>query len=210
MIYLYDNAIVEDLIKSFNPGSVPNPVVKVIGPEQVTGIAAQMQNDELEFPIVALSRKPNSVQVDKQRTNFTRMHFGVQSVLDTKTNNLYYEKAIPITLEYALTILTTNSADQDEIIRELLFKYLNMYFLTIRLPYECNRKIRFGIDVASANDIDYSNGSTDYSESGKLYQAIIPLVCHGCVLVHYTPAHLVRNVTELDSIILEDLKRYNS
>ena len=209
MIYLYDNAIVDDLVQSFNPNNVPNPVVKVFAPEQIKGIAAQMQNDELTFPMVALSRKPNSVQIDKSRLNFTRAHFGVQSVLDTKTNNLYYEKALPITLEYALTVITTNTADQDEMMRELLFKYINQYFLTIKLPYECDRKIRFGISVTDEADIDYSSGSSEYAESGKLYQVIIPLVCQGCVLVHYTPAHLVHNTTELDDALIEDMKRFN-
>ena len=45
MVYLYDNCIVDDLIRSFNPNSVDNPVVKVIGPEAAIGLAAQIKND---------------------------------------------------------------------------------------------------------------------------------------------------------------------
>lgn len=206
MIYLYDNAIADDLKASFNPDNVPDPVVKFVSADQIIGIAAQKQNDNIQFPLVSLARKPNSVQIDRQRMNFSRAHFGIASVLDKKTNNLYYEKAVPITLEYALTVLTTNTAHRDEIVRELLFKYLNMYYLTIKLPYECDRKVRFGVSISSETDIDYSNGSSEYAESGSLYQAIIPLRCEGCVLVTYTPAHLVRTISDVEAMFAEQMR----
>ena len=100
MIYKYDDAICDDLRKSFNPDNVENPVVSVISSEVVTSIAAQIQNDKITYPIVALIRNPNSVQIDQSRMNFTRAHFGVSAVIDKETNNVYYEKALPITLEY--------------------------------------------------------------------------------------------------------------
>lgn len=200
ILYLYDNAICEDLQKSFNPDNIANPVVKVVSPEQVIGLAAQIQNDEIKFPIVAVTRNEDT-PIDRERTNFTRMHKGVQSVLDPVTNNLYYEKVIPIKLSYSLTVLTTNTADMDELIRELLFKYINMYFLTIKLPYECNRKVRFGISIQSESDIQRTSGNLEYIESGKLYQSIIPIKCEGCVLVSYTPAHLKRSSYEIEAIL---------
>lgn len=206
MIYLYDNAIADDLKASFNPDNVPNPVIKFVSADQIIGIAAQKQNDHIQFPLVSLARKPNSVQIDKQRMNFSRAHFGIASVLDEKTNNLYYEKSVPITMEYALTVLTTNTVHRDEIVREMLFKYLNMYYLTIKLPYECSRKVRFGVSISSETDIDYSSGSSEYAESGTLYQAIIPLRCEGCVLVTYTPSHLVRVMSDLDEIFLTQMR----
>ena len=110
MIYLYDEAIVNDLKKSFNPDAVENPVVSVVSPEHVVDIAAQLQNDKISFPLVALTRNED-VSIDTNLTNFTRMHKGVAAVIDPKTNNLYYEQAIPLRLEYALTVLTTNTAD---------------------------------------------------------------------------------------------------
>lgn len=205
MIYLYDRAITDDLQASFN-SDMGMPAPKLISAEQIIGIVAQEKNDNITFPIISLTRKPNSVQIDRDRMNFTRAHFGIASVLDENTNDLYYEKVLPITLEYALTVVTTNTVDRDEIIKELLFKYLNMYFLTIKLPYECSRKIRFGVRIVSETDIDYSSGSSEYAESGSLYQAIIPLKCDGCVLVSYTPAHLVRTLTDVDNIFAEQMR----
>ena len=197
MLWCYDNAIVDDLIKSFNPiADGEKPVVKVVGPEQVVGLAAQIQEDKVSFPIIAVTR--NDYQIDEQRMNFSRAHFGVATVLDNKTNNLYYEKALPIRLSYNLTLLTTNQADMDELVRETLFKYLQMYYLTIKLPYEADRKIRFGIAVDERTEIEKSSGSLEYIETGQLYQSIITLNCEGCVLVTYTPAHLMRGKLSQD------------
>lgn len=197
MLYLYDSAITDDLIKSFNPTDDGlKPVVKVVGPDQVVGLAAQIQEDKISFPIVAITR--NDYQIDEQRMNFTRAHFGVATVLDKKTNNLYYEKAVPIKLSYNITLLTTNQADMDELVRETLFKYLQMYYLTIKLPYEADRKIRFGLAVDDRTDIQRTSGSVEYLENGTLHQSIITLNCEGCVLVTYTPAHLMRHTLSKD------------
>lgn len=197
MLYVYDNAIVKDLEQSFNLDNVPNPAVRVIDTEGIVDLAAQIQEDQISFPIVAVYREPDT-PIDTSLTNFTRMHKGVQTILDPKTNDLYYERAIPIKLSYKLTLLTTNTADMDELVRELIFKYTSMYFLTIKLPYECNRKVRFGVIVDPESVIERTSGSLEYIKSGQLHQTVIPLTCQGAVLVHYTPAKLIRTEHEVE------------
>ena len=188
MLYLYDSAIAQDIRDSFVSSS-EDPGVRVIDPQGAVDVLAQIQNDSLRFPAVVLTRDP-TYAIDTQRTNFTAMHRGVLTVMDVETNKLYYEKSIPVRLRYNLTLLATNTADIDELTKELLFKYVQMYYLKIRLPYEADRVIRFGISVAANTEIQQSSGSFDYLEQGKLYQTIIPLVCEGCVLVSYTPVRL--------------------
>lgn len=204
MLYKYDNAIVDDLKRSFNPENVPNPVVSVISPDQIIGLAAQLQNDSIKLPIIALTR--NQEQIDSSRTNFTAMHRGVSTVIDNETNELYHEKVIPITLSYNLTIITSNTADMDEMIRELMFKYINMYFLTIKLPYESDRKIRFGVSLSKDSEIDRTSGVSEYRSEGKLYQSILTLNCEGAVLVSYTPVKLKRLEYEIDPISKRSLE----
>ena len=199
ILYLYDNAIVEDLQESFNPESVENPVVRVVTAEQIVSLAAQIQDDKIKFPIVSLLRDSNT-PIDSERKNFTRLHKGISTVIDKETNNVYYEKMLPVSVSYSLTILTTNTADRDELVKELLFKYSDMYFLTIKLPYESNRKMRFGIRIDDSKGIDMTSGSTEYLSGGNLYQAIIPLVCEGCVLLSYTPKHLKRITHEITAL----------
>lgn len=195
MLYLYDKAIISDLNECLGKDTV-----RVIDPEAVVDIVAQIENDDISFPVIALTRSP-SPTVDISRTNFTWMHSGVSMVIDPETNNVYNEKILPIKLAYNLTVLTTNQADLDEIVRELLFKYIQMYFLTIKLPYESDRKIRFGIRIDPDTEIEQTSGSAEYIKSGALYQAIIPIQCDGCVLVTYTPAHLQRLQHEIDTSI---------
>ena len=198
MLYLYDKAICDDLSKSFNPDGGANSIVKVIDPEGAIQVVAQLQNDDVQFPAVMLTRSED-FEIDSERWNFTRAHKGVPVQLKNETNELYYEKAVPIKLNYSLTLLTTNTADRDELIRELIMKYTNMYFLKIKLPYECDRYIRFGIR-ADFQGMQHSSGSFNYLQSGQLYQTIIPLNCEGCVMVTYTPVKLKRTTTVIEPL----------
>lgn len=198
MIYLYDKALCQDLSRSFNPENVANPAVKVIDPEGAITLAAQMSNDEVKYPIAVFTRS-DDVSIDKDRYNFTRAKKGVPVGFDNQNNLIAMEKVLPINLEYNLTILTTNTADMDELIKELLFKYSDMYYLSITLPYEVKRRIRFGIKMKPDTEIHIESGTYDYISAGKLYQAIIPLVCEGCVLVSYTPVHLKRMDAEVET-----------
>ena len=94
---------------------------------------------------------------------------------------------------------TLEFSDMDEILKELMFKYTNMYFLNIQLPYESDRTIRFGIALDDSG-ISQSNASADYVEGGKLYQSILNLKCEGCVLVSYTPTKLRRTTHDVVAI----------
>ena len=192
MIYCYDNAIVHNLEQILVTDG--EAVVKVISPDQIIGLAAQIKNDEIQLPIIALERKDYSI--DTARMNFSKAHFGIATVIDTKTNEMYYEKALPVSLEYSLTVLTSNQIDMDEIIKELLFHYLAMYYLPINLPYESKRRIRFGIRV-DATAIEKRSGASEYMESGQLYQTTIPIISEGAVLLSYTPMHLKRTQYEV-------------
>lgn len=193
MIYLYDKALCEDLASSFDLDALSNPVVKVVEPDAIISLAAQLQQDKLQFPMIAVARDSDT-SVDTDRTNFTYIHSGVSTVIDPETNLLYYEKVVPIKLGYHLTVLTTNTADMDEMIRELLFKYSNMYFITMTLPYECHRKVRFGVEIDTSSTIERKSGQLEYIQGGQLYQTIISLRCVGAVLVSYTPVKLRRMV----------------
>lgn len=184
MVYLYDNAICDDLNRSLGSGDV-----RVIDPEGAVDIIAQIKEDNIKFPVVVLTRD-NDYEIDTSRINFTLSHFGVPASIDLETNKIYNERVLPINLKYNLTVLATNTADMDELMKELIFKYIHMFFLTIQLPYEADRKLRFGVSIEPGTTISQSSGSVEYMKTGKLYQSIIPLKCEGCVLVSYMPHQL--------------------
>lgn len=193
MLWVYDNAIVDDLRKSFNPDNVPNPSVHVIDPENAVGLAAQVQEDKIQLPIVALTRN-SPISIAEAIRNFTKTKKGLATTFDNKNNLIYHEKSIPVDLSYELSVFTANTADMDEIIRELIFKYSSKYFLTVTIPYESKRKIQFGISM-DTTDIEIQSASSSYLTDGKLYASAITLKCEGCVLVHYIPRRLQRTGT---------------
>lgn len=191
MLYLYDRAIVEDLKKSLS--SEVNPNVFLTDADNYPGILAQIQNDTITYPLILLHRDED-IAINTDLMNFTRYQFGVPCVFDNKTNNIYYERALPVNLNYTLRILSTNVADADELARELYYKYISMYFLTIQAPYESDRKIRFAIDMDMDYGIKRESGSFDYLASGSLYQCTMQMRTTGCVSLTYTPRHLERPV----------------
>lgn len=199
MLYLYDKAICSDLEQSFTD-EYNNSVVKVVAPENIVSLAAQIKSDEVPFPLVAISRDPDT-PIDTSRTNFTWMHQGVQTVIDLETNLIYNEKVIPVKLGYHMTVLATNTVDMDELVKELLHKYMTMFFLHIDLPYESKRRIRFGVEIDPDSSVESMSAYREYVESGKLYQTIIALRCTGCVQVLYTPQKLVRTSYEIDPVL---------
>ena len=195
MLYLYDEAIASDLSRCIDPESGANSQVKVIGPEGVLPIIAQMQEDKVKFPLICLFR--NDAPIDTRRTNFTARKKGVATVVDPQTHMIYYEKVMPVILSYDLTILATRTVDMDEIVKELLFHFSSVYFLTIKnLPYESNRSLRFGVRV-NPDSIKRTSGAVEYIQGGTLYQTQMTLECDGAVLLSYTPKHLERVSTEV-------------
>lgn len=200
MLWVYDNSICDDLKNSFDK-SVADPVVKVLDPESSISLAAQLADDDIRFPIIAILRNPEYA-IDTQLSNFTAMHRGVATVIDPKTNNLYYERSIPVSLNYTLSVIHTNTTDVDELVKELIFKYTSMYFLSIRLPYEGNRKLRFGVEIDTSRSINRVSAVNELLSSGKLYESEIPLVTRGCRLITYVPKHL--QTFEYDITALSD------
>lgn len=188
MLWCYDNAIADDLRKSLTPIGECNPTVEVCDAESVIDLIAQIQDDNIQFPIVVITRNPDT-PIDTKRYNFARCHSGIATTID-KNNYIYYEKALPIELSYDITVLATNTADMDEMVKELLFKYTEMYFIKFELPYESKRMLEFGVSIDPDTNITGKSGYLEYLRSGRLYQSIISLKCHGAVLLSYTPERL--------------------
>ena len=189
MLWAYDQAIVKDLSSCIDPSSKASNTVKMMGDEGMMGVFAQLQEDKITFPAIFLNRHAET-PLDATRYNFTQLHKGVPAVYNPEENNIYLEKAIPIELKYDLHVLTTNTIDMDEMIRELLFRYSSMYYITMQVPYESKRNIRFGIAINPNNSIQRKSGVSDYVQGGKLYESIAELECQGAVYLNYTPRHM--------------------
>ena len=203
MLYLYDRALVDDLKSSLTEEANQNVVMT--DAENYPGIIAQIQEDTITYPLILLHRDDDT-PIKTELMNFTRYQFGVPAAFDKKTNTVYYERALPVDVNYTMRILSTNVADTDELARELFYKYISMYYLTIRLPYESDRKLRFGLEVDKDYGIKKESGSFDYLASGTLYQSTLKLNTQGCVMITNTPRHLKRTVIDTNTINIENPK----
>jgi len=203
VLYLYDNAIVDDLKQSLTEEANQN--VFLTNVDNYQGILAQVQEDTITYPLILLHRDEDT-PIRTDMMNFTRYKFGVPCVFDKKTNNVYYERALPVDLNYTLQIVSTNVADTDELSRELFYKYISMYYLTIRAPYESDRKLRFGVAVDMDYGIKHESGSFDYISTGALYQSTMRLKTEGCVSLTYTSRHLTRQVLNTNDVGIENPK----
>lgn len=201
MLYLYDRAISDDIKKSLT--DEVNKNVFLTDADNYQGILAQIQEDTITYPLILLHREDDT-SINTDLMNFTRYQFGVPCVFDNDKNNIYYERALPVNLQYTLRILSTNVADRDELARELFYKYISMYYLTIQLPYESDRRIRFAIDVDMDYGIKNESNSFDYISSGALYQSTMFLKTQGCVYLTYTPRHLTRTVIDTNDVKYEN------
>lgn len=201
MLYLYDRALTDDLKSSLTEDINQN--VFLTDADNYPGIIAQIQNDTITYPLILL-RRDDDTPVITELMNFSRYKFGVPCTFDNKKNNVYYERALPVGLSYTLRIVSTNVADTDELAREIIYKYISMYYLTIQLPYESDRKIRFGVQVDTDYGVRRESGSFDYIKTGSLYQSTIQLKTEGCVYLTYTARHLQRNVLNTDEVKIEN------
>lgn len=189
MIYKYDSALVEDMKRTIDPDGGANPNVMCITIDQYQSVIAQLQEDKISYPIILLIRD-DDIPIKTDLMNFVRYKKGVPAVIDPKTNNVYYERALPIDLRYTIQILTTNVADRDEISREIIFKYESEYYLHIEAPYEVKRKMRFGVQIDRTFGIKNDSASSEYLAEGKIYITMMELLTDGCVMLNNTPRHL--------------------
>ena len=88
--------------------------------------------------------------------------------------------------------MATNTADVDELIRELFFKYTEQYFVTVKIPYESKRHIRCGLRIDPNENIQQLSTTANYLQEGKLHASGVTLHVDGAVMAHYTPVHLRR------------------
>ena len=132
MLYLYDRAVRDDLKASLTDAANKN--VFLTDADNYPGIVAQVQEDTISYPLILLHRNDDT-PIITDLVNFTRYKFGVPCVFDNDKNNIYYERALPVDVGYTLRIISHNVADTDELARELFYKYISMYYLTIQLPY---------------------------------------------------------------------------
>lgn len=163
MVQLYDEALLDYLSSHFSAE------VSIIPVSDYWRVIAMHKEGRLSLPALCLSRSNNTPDREmgawvigrKGRTDRIQNHRRIT------------EQALPITLEYNITVLTTTQDDLDELTSEVMFLLINSPRISIKIPYGSERKINAQIYVRG--EVQDSSLRDTFSVTGILYQSIVPV-----------------------------------
>ena len=173
MLYLYDKVIVDKFKKLFNDNRI-----SIQPPENAIRYTAQLEDDNVNFPLISLNRTNWSIRGSD--VNFAQSRTGVLNRVNDN-GTLSVMKILPIRLDYQLDVYTVDKLSNDEIYRELLFYFLNNPTLTVNIPYTLDTEhvfnLYFNDDIIDNSDtvehvnrgVLYIYTSTWYSNDAYLY-----------------------------------------
>lgn len=178
MLQLYDDKLFDYFKETFKAD------VAVVPVSEYWSVVSMHEEGQLQLPAIVLGRTTwtNARELEswviarKGRTD--RIH----------DNKIINEQAIPVQLDYTITLLTTTQDDIDELTSEVLFCILNYPRLTIDLPYGSDRQIH--AQIIQNGDLQDSSTRDKFSETGILYQEIIPIRVLGSNIININKHNL--------------------
>ena len=160
MLYLYDKVIVEKFKKLFNDNRIT-----IQPPENAIRYVAQLEDDNVNFPLISLNRTNWSIRFND--LNFAQSRTGVLNRVNDDST-LSVMKVIPIRLEYQIDVYTVDKPSNDEIYRELLFYFLNNPTLEVEIPYTLDTSHVFNLYFNE--DISDNSDTVEHVNRGVLYR----------------------------------------
>lgn len=158
-VYAYDKSLVEDLRARFSSSPVESQVNKnvQIGPtDQMFNIIGSLEKDNIIMPFISLERLDWQLNLDRQGFQ-TFVGDEVYTRLDSQ--NLPVEvraQAIPITINYRLSVWSKDRITNDALCREILFYYHLRPSLMVYVGH--------GINMAHKFNIYFNSGIEDNSD----------------------------------------------
>lgn len=163
MIQLYDEAIYDRLKEAFKAHVFVVPVT------EYWGVVAMHNEGRLQMPAICISRSGQTIDTEMQSWVIGRLGL----VDRIHKNKAITEQAIPLVLNYNLTLLATRQHDIDELTSEVIFLIVNKPRVTITIPYGSERTVNAQLSIVG--DVTDSSARDTFSESGILYQSIVPV-----------------------------------
>lgn len=158
-VYAYDKALVEDLRARFNSSPVDSEVNKnvQIGPaEQMFNIIGSLEDDNIIMPFISLERQDWQLNLDRQGYQ-TFVGDEVYTRLDSENKPVEVRaQAIPITINYRLSVWSEDRITNDALCREILFYYHLRPTLMVYVGH--------GINMAHKFNIYFNSGIEDNSD----------------------------------------------
>ena len=180
-MHLYDDAVVEKFKELFGTDKM-----FIIPPERAKDTIAQIEKDDVKFPLVSLDRKGFTVRDNAINWSASRMGLAVSITDDGKANIMH---VIPIKINYQLDVYTADRVSCDEILRELIFYFTLHPTLMVKIPYGLNTRHKFNLFFNP--DIEDNSDTISHIEKGVLYRYTANLYTDDAYLFANTPVDLV-------------------
>lgn len=186
-VYAYDKALVEDLRARFRTsdvsGSTVNDTVQIGSASRMFEILGRMNDDKIVMPFVSLERIDWTLNLDRQGYQ-TFIGDEVYTRFDSENQLTEIRaQAIPITINWRLSVWSTDRITNDALVRELLFYYHLRPSLMVTVGYGLNMKHKFNIyfnsgvednsDLANqgTNGVYFRQDLTLYTDDAYLWHA---------------------------------------
>jgi hypothetical protein len=193
MISLYDDAL-RDYLKSINENFAIVPV------KDYWNVISMHKEGKLQMPAIVLFR--TNWTPDRNLISWPVARKGrIDRIQEHKKIK---ERAIPVLVDYTVTLLATTQDDIDDLTSEVTFEFIMNPRLTIPLPYGSNRFIHGQIKISG--DYQNSSGNDRFSETGILYQQIIPIQVLGANIIDIRKQNLRYLQWVTDTGLLQTIK----
>lgn len=163
-IYLYEQSLVESLRKVTG-----DKRIHVIPPEQSILYLAEFNKDKVVLPAILLSR--NSMSLTDTRNQVAALK-GETTRLE-KDATVVKAQVVPVKIEWSLDVYAADRITCDEIIRELVFYFIQHPCFKIRVPYNLDIEQEFSVFLS--DDIQDNSDLVEFPNHGEVFRETLTL-----------------------------------
>lgn len=164
-VYMYDEAIVEDLRLLLNDDRI-----HIVPVDNVFRLIARLNEDNIEMPLISLTRTGWQLADNKPQM----MKFdGALAGYDRRDNSLKRVQAIPIRIGYQLDVWTKTRKENDNILRELIFYYSTHPTLIVNIEYGLD--ITHDFNIFFDADIEDNSDIVEHRNRGEYFRQTVSI-----------------------------------
>lgn len=178
MIYLYDEALLNK-IRNW----VGDPNITITGPDDSNSLftyrADQSQKDMIELPLINLSRM---TPITLETTNKKPLSFRGHRYRSNEENTSVLD-AIPMDLRYQLDIFTRHRRENDDMLREFIFKIVNNPTLELEIPFQSEKSHVFNMRLE--NNVEDNSDIPEHLINGEYFRSTLVIYIDDAYLFDY-------------------------
>ena len=156
----YDDAIINEFRRVFNDNTI-----HILPVENAIRFSAQLTKDNVKFPMISTTRLGYSIRTEN--VNFAAKMIGSFVTRDGKNNNIFAQ-TVPIRIEYQMDVFTVDRESCDEIVRELIFFFMQHPTLTAHFEYGLDIDHTFNLYLNS--EIVDNSDTVEHVNTGVMFR----------------------------------------